>query len=214
MVKIHGQLQSRLKYYLLCRSGLVQSKLRQLILKMEMVDMVILAHPYTKAIDKVHYCLTEEERVKASTGSDLDGRSFGLDEGGMENDFMPQIKEKISLSEEDEKNITKVYTTSFYVGFSVERKQGKIYKSHYSPILVTDISTVKQASTTPGERRQLNITWPVQDFLKLVKSSELVDESMKIVVNNLKRQVPLARANKSGQGSHIMISLSFFFFCL
>ncbi|KAG0173666.1 polynucleotide adenylyltransferase [Apophysomyces sp. BC1034] len=145
-------------------SGLVESRLRQLVLKLELVDMLVLAHPYIKGIEKVHYCLTDEERWNAAHGDYTSERSFTLTEGNMEANHLEQIKEKVTLSEEDEKNIRPVYTTTFYIGLCVEPKS--------------------DGSTGP---RKLNLIWPTQEFLKLVKGWDKFDESsMSIIVRNMK----------------------------
>ncbi|KAI9312351.1 Poly(A) polymerase central domain-containing protein [Dichotomocladium elegans] len=145
-------------------SGLVKSKLRQLVLKLELVEMLVLAHPYTKSIDRVHYCFDEQEVKDASRGIFVSERTFIVSEGNMDTNHLDQIKEKISLSEEQEKNIKKVFTTTFYIGLYVEPK----------------------AAGSAGPRK-LDLVWPTQDFLKLAKSWDKFDEStMSIVVKNVK----------------------------
>ncbi|CDS11280.1 hypothetical protein LRAMOSA03543 [Lichtheimia ramosa] len=145
-------------------SGLVKSKLRQLVLKLELVEMLVLAHPYTKGIDRVHYCLNEQEIQNAARGVFVSERTFTLTEGNMDANHMDEIKEKVSLTEEEEKSIQKVYTTTFYIGLYVEPK-----------------------AAGSAEPRKLDLVWPTQEFLKLVKSwDKLVEESMSITVKNVK----------------------------
>ncbi|CDH54327.1 poly polymerase pla1 [Lichtheimia corymbifera JMRC:FSU:9682] len=145
-------------------SGLVKSKLRQLVLKLELVEMLVLAHPYTKGIDRVHYCLNEQEIQNATRGVFVPERTFTLTEGNMDANHMDEIKEKVSLTEEEEKSIQKVYTTTFYIGLYVEPK-----------------------AAGSAEPRKLDLVWPTQEFLKLVKSwDKLVEESMSITVKNVK----------------------------
>ena len=43
------------------RSGTVESRIRQLVMKLEYVDSLTLAHPFVKGFEQVHYCLTDEE---------------------------------------------------------------------------------------------------------------------------------------------------------
>ena len=109
------------------RSGLVESKLRQLIIKLEYVEMLILAHPYTKGVDKVHYCLTEQEQKDVLKGVELPDRSFTLSEGNMDVNYLDQIKEKLELTEEQVKNIKPIYTTWFFIGLYVEPKPGNSF---------------------------------------------------------------------------------------
>ena len=88
--------------------------------------MLILAHPYTRGVDKVHYCLTEQEQQDVTRGVDLGERSVSIGEGNMEANHLEEIKQKVSLTEEQENSIKKVYTTSYYIGLVVEPKPGKI----------------------------------------------------------------------------------------
>lgn len=108
-------------------SGLVESKLRQLILKLEMVDLIELAHPYVKGYDKVHYCLTDEEVEEAMKGVLLEGRSISVEEGSLETDHTDQLKESGHLT--DENQVQKVYTTTFFIGLNITKvKTGKWIK--------------------------------------------------------------------------------------
>ncbi|CEG74468.1 Putative Poly(A) polymerase [Rhizopus microsporus] len=107
-------------------SGLVEAKLRQLVLKLEVVDMIELAHPYVKGFDKVHYCLTEKEVEDAMKGVLLKDRSISVEEGSLETDHTELLKEKKVITEDDVKNIKKVYTTTFYIGLEISKpKVGK-----------------------------------------------------------------------------------------
>ncbi len=44
-------------------AGLVESRLRLLVQKLEYVDSIELAHPYTKTFDRVEYCDTDEQAI-------------------------------------------------------------------------------------------------------------------------------------------------------
>ncbi|KAI9468066.1 MAG: Nucleotidyltransferase, class I, C-terminal-like protein, partial [Benjaminiella poitrasii] len=106
-------------------SGLVEAKLRQLVLKMELVDMITLAHPYIKAIDKIHYCLTAEEAEKVIKGGTLDNRSFTVEEGSLETDHTSILKENGLVT--DESDIKRLFTTTFYIGFEVGKKLNLVW---------------------------------------------------------------------------------------
>lgn len=107
-------------------SGLVEAKLRQLVLKLEMVDLITLAHPYVKAIDRVHYCLSQQEIDNVVKGGLLDNRSFIVEEGSLETDHVDLLKENGSITEENEKDLKRIYTTTFYIGFEVAPKVGSV----------------------------------------------------------------------------------------
>lgn len=106
-------------------SGLVEAKLRQLVLKLEVVEMIDLAHPYVKGIDKVHYCLTPEEAVTVTKGGDLPGRSIRVEEGSLEMDHTELLKQQGLVTEENEKDIKRIFSTTFYIGFVIAPKIGK-----------------------------------------------------------------------------------------
>ena len=88
-----------------CRSGTVESKLRQLVMKLEYVDSLVIAHPFIKGFDQQVYCLTDEEvRVVA------------------EGEFSPDLlKRKKEDCEGKEGRV--IYTTTFYIGLAVEPRQ-------------------------------------------------------------------------------------------
>ncbi|KAI8967549.1 Poly(A) polymerase central domain-containing protein [Mycotypha africana] len=143
-------------------SGLVEAKLRQLVLKLELVDMITLAHPYVKGIDKIHYCLTAEEVDAVNKGGFLPDRSFTVEEGSLETNHMDLLKANGVVKEENENDVTRVFTTTFYIGFVTAPK-------------------------VAGENRKLNLVWPVQEFTKLVKAWDKFDEAqMKIHVQSVK----------------------------
>ncbi|KAI9499707.1 Poly(A) polymerase central domain-containing protein [Zychaea mexicana] len=145
-------------------SGLVESKLRQLIIKLEFVELLILAHPCTKGVDKVHYCLTDQEQQDVAKGVDLPERSFTLSEGNMDANHLEQIKEKLSLTEEQVNNIKTIYTTSFFIGLYVEPKPAG-----------------------SGGTRRLDLVYPTQEFLKLVKGWDKYEpDTMAINVKTIK----------------------------
>ncbi|CEP15749.1 hypothetical protein [Parasitella parasitica] len=144
-------------------SGLVEAKLRQLVLKLEFVEMINIAHPYVKGIDKIHYCLTPEEAVSVTKGGDLFGRSIKVEEGSLETNHIELLKQQGLVTEENEKNIKRIFTTTFYIGFGITPK------------------------IAGGEQRKLNLVWPVQDFTKLVKTWDKFDEKeMKIAIQSIK----------------------------
>ncbi|KAF1801559.1 Poly(A) polymerase central domain-containing protein [Mucor lusitanicus] len=144
-------------------SGLVEAKLRQLVLKLEVVEMIDLAHPYVKGIDKVHYCLTPEEAVTVTKGGDLPGRSIRVEEGSLEMDHTELLKQQGLVTEENEKDIKRIFSTTFYIGFVIAPK------------------------IAGGEQRKLNLVWPVQEFTKLVKTWDKFDEKeMKITIQSIK----------------------------
>ncbi|KAG0743203.1 hypothetical protein G6F58_003270 [Rhizopus delemar] len=129
-------------------SGLVEAKLRQLVLKLETVDMIELAHPYVKGFDKAHYCLNDQEVEDVMKGGLLNERSISVEEGGLEVDHIESLKANGIIKEEEKESIKKVYTTTFYIGLEI-------------------IKPKPGTENEVGGGRKLNLIGPIQDFQKL-----------------------------------------------
>jgi poly(A) polymerase len=78
-------------------AGLVESRLRQLIMKLELVENLEIAHPYIKGFEKSVLCTTEEQKHNAHHGI-------------------------FSTVEGEEMEPTQIWTTMFYVGIGVVPK--------------------------------------------------------------------------------------------
>ncbi|KAF8732574.1 hypothetical protein AX14_004185 [Amanita brunnescens Koide BX004] len=89
-------------------SGTVESRIRQLVMKLEYVDSLTLAHPFVKGFDQVSYCLDEEE-------------VHAIAQGEVTEAIAGRKKEDI----EGKEGAYPVYTTTFYIGLAIEPKQGK-----------------------------------------------------------------------------------------
>ncbi|KDE09808.1 poly(A) polymerase [Microbotryum lychnidis-dioicae p1A1 Lamole] len=87
-------------------SGTVESKVRQLVMKLEFVDTLTLAHPYVKGFDRTYYCINREEQHAVATG---------------------EVPPEVDIRPESELNPEEggtVYTTTFYIGLMIEKKPG------------------------------------------------------------------------------------------
>lgn len=109
------------------RSGMVESRLRQLVLKLELVDMLVLAHPYVKPLDRVHYCSTDQEALDAAYGVFNPATTFALTEGNMDVNHMDLIRENADNPDDqkDQPGPRKVFTTTFFIGLFIEPKTGE-----------------------------------------------------------------------------------------
>lgn len=83
-------------------SGLVESRLRQLVLKLELAYNVELAHPYIKSFEKVSYCISDEEQNMAAYGCTIPPKSE-----------RPWCEDSA---------FTTIYTNSFYIGLQMAPK--------------------------------------------------------------------------------------------
>ncbi|KAF9782247.1 Poly(A) polymerase central domain-containing protein [Thelephora terrestris] len=128
-------------------SGTVESKLRQLVMKLEYVESLVIAHPFIKGFDQEVLCLTDEEFRAVAEG-----------------EIPPAtLKRKKEDCEGIEGRM--VYTTAFYIGLAVEPKQ-------------------------PGQQgpRKLDISYPTNEFVKMVKTWDKYDPAtMGVVVLNIRR---------------------------
>ena len=94
-------------------AGLVESKLRQLIMKLELVENLDVAHPYIKGFDRVVECHTEKERLDAHHGVFKPKKSSPIT-------VTPPAELDDSEKFEEPKTI---WTTTFYVGLRVAKKE-------------------------------------------------------------------------------------------
>ncbi|KAJ7755856.1 poly-A polymerase [Mycena metata] len=128
-------------------AGTVESRIRQLVMKLEYVDSLTLAHPFIKGFEQILYCLTDEEVRLVAQGEISDA-------------VLKRKKEEI----EGKEGGGVVHSTTFYIGLLIEPKQ----------------------AGAVGPRR-LDISYPTQEFTKLVRVWEKFDESsMSIVVQHIK----------------------------
>ncbi|GLB34180.1 putative polymerase pla1 [Lyophyllum shimeji] len=87
-------------------AGTVESRIRQLVMKLEYVDSLTLAHPFVKGFENVSYCLSEEEVQAVAQGEISDA-------------IANRKKEDI----EGKEGASAVYSTTFYIGLAIEPKQ-------------------------------------------------------------------------------------------
>ncbi|ORX58722.1 Poly(A) polymerase [Hesseltinella vesiculosa] len=136
--------------------GWVESKVRQLVIKLELTDSVSLAHPYIQGTHKVHYVQNDKEQRDVQHGATLPQRSFLTSDA-------PSLE---SLSKDYSDGLTPYYTSYFYIG------------------LVT--RSVRPRSPKADTRPSSELTWPTRDFLQLVTSWDSYELNMSIAIRNLK----------------------------
>ncbi|ORY07740.1 polymerase [Basidiobolus meristosporus CBS 931.73] len=129
-------------------SGTVESKIRQLVMKLENLESIVLAHPFIKGFDKVFRCKSDSAKHDVA---------HGIFNAGVE---VPDANK----NDPPEEGSLTVHTSTFYIGLCVEPRPA--------------------GQTGP---RKLDISWPIQDFAKMVKSAESYDETcMSIAVRHIK----------------------------
>lgn len=101
-------------HFLLCqsltcsarRAGTVESRIRQLVMKLEFVESLTLAHPFVKGFEQSLHCLNEEEVRQCATGEVSEA-------------VLRRKKEDI----EGKEGASTIYITTFYIGLAIEPKQ-------------------------------------------------------------------------------------------
>ncbi|KAI9063335.1 polymerase [Trametes sanguinea] len=87
-------------------SGTVESKVRQLVMRLEFVDALKLAHPFIKGFDVVYYCLSEEEAQAVSRGE-------------IPEDVAQRKQEDVAGKD----GVIPVYASSYFIGLSIKPKE-------------------------------------------------------------------------------------------
>ncbi|UZJ52103.1 hypothetical protein CBS101457_001423 [Exobasidium rhododendri] len=154
-------------------SGTVESRVRQLVMKLELVPTLMCAHPFIKGFDQVSLCYDDAEVRMVATGNvpeevanrtrqeDLPKEGFGIEEVKMKDD---------EAKKEEEKGHRMIWTTTFYIGLCVEPK-----------------SAQKAANGVNAGPRKLDISYPTNQFTQMVKQWDQYDEtSMGISVSHIK----------------------------
>lgn len=91
---------------LINRSGTVESRIRQLVMKLEYVDTLILAHPFIKGFDQVSHCINQEEVRSVASG-----------------DISETVAKRKKEDIEGKEGASTVYSTTFFIGLAIEPKQ-------------------------------------------------------------------------------------------
>jgi len=153
-------------------SGTVESRIRQLVMKLEMVPTLMCAHPFIKGFDQVSLCYNDAEVRMVATGNvpeevanrtkqeDLPKEGFGAEEAKAKDE---------EAKKEEAKGHRMIWTTTFYIGLCVEPKSA---------------APTNGANVGP---RKLDISYPTNQFTQMVKQWDQYDEtSMGISVSHIK----------------------------
>lgn len=148
--------------------------MRHLVLKLEVIDNLELAHPFIKGFEKTVVCYDEQQAIDAGNLLFTDYKN--LIGRGIFHSANPPTDSKEPTSTPPSADILvesgrTVCTTTFYVGLAITKAPATTGEE-------------KTASST----RKLDIGWPTQDFTAMCKAWEKYDEnSMGICVKYVKR---------------------------
>jgi hypothetical protein len=98
-----GQLAVR--YGSIYRSGMVESQMQQLAMKLESVDSLTLVHPFTQGFDQVSHCVSDDEVHAVAQGENWESIS------------------KRTEDIEGKEGARTVYSTTFYIGLAIAPKE-------------------------------------------------------------------------------------------
>jgi poly(A) polymerase len=109
------------------RQGFVESKIRQLLMRIEMVDGIVLAHPFNTSFDKIHYCTTDEEAAQVATGEVI--RHLRAESTDLQKTFLVADGENGAVEQNEHHDQSKsaiiIYTSTFYIGLDISLKDCK-----------------------------------------------------------------------------------------
>lgn len=104
------------------RAGTVESRLRQLVMKLEFVESLQLAHPFIKGFEQISYCLSEEEMRAVAQG-----------------EVSEAVAQRKKEDIEGKEGASSVYTSTFYIGLAIEARQGKFLTDFDVPYIIVDL---------------------------------------------------------------------------
>ena len=146
-------------------------------MKLEFVDTLVLAHPYIKGFDRTSYCISDVEQTAVSIG-----------------EVPPAVAARTEADLVEGQGGT-VWTTTFYIGLMIERKPGALeFLSGGWEVRggwgLADAVRLTSAAGATGPRK-LDISYPTNEFTKLVKMWDKYDpDTMGVIVRYIKRCVP------------------------
>ncbi|KAK9382244.1 Poly(A) polymerase central domain-containing protein [Kockiozyma suomiensis] len=161
-----GTAEQQLKW-----SGMVESKIRLLVNKLEWIDSIELAHPFVKEFDKIHFCADEEEAKRVADGEQIEAATTveaNLEKAAKDEEKKDNEEEiakgEIDAPKEgnDAKKLT-VYTTTFFIGLEIK---------------------------IDPKNKQLDIQWPCKEFYDTCRSWPEYDEDINcICVRNVRKYI-------------------------
>jgi len=153
-------------------------------MRIEMVEGIILAHPFNSSFDKVHYCTTDDEAAQVATGETI--KHLRAESTNLQKTALAAGSVIESLDDTDGAALTPntsitVYTSTFYIGLNISLKDGK------SP-LGCSVSSEHYLVAVTGETRKLDISWPSQEFYDICRHSPGYNEdSMNVSIKHIRK---------------------------
>lgn len=128
-------------------SGLVESKIRHLVMKLEMLpEYIQSARPFIKPFEKVQYCRNEEEARKVANGETIEDAPPAEAANPVTGETAGEVKDEDKKKPEE--GGVAVWITNFYIGIELVQ----------------------------GSNGRIDISWPAQEFYQLCHSWESYQE--------------------------------------
>jgi poly(A) polymerase len=106
------------QYSSIRRSGTVESRIRQLVMKLEYVDSLTLAHPFTKGFEQVSHCISEDEVRAVAQGENWES-----------------INKRKEEDIEGKEGASTVHSTTFYIGLAIAPKNRRSIRMSFALLL-------------------------------------------------------------------------------
>lgn len=146
-------------------SGLVESKLRLLVQKLEILETIEISHPFVKSFDKT-FMVTEEEALRVADGEVIPG-------------LEPISKERANGTPDPGKTI--VHTTVLYIGLEIKLEG-------WFCLIFFLFFNVYGSNKLLGASKKLDIQWPCQEFFEACKAWGHYDEDIfSIYIKNVRK---------------------------
>ncbi|KAI3644879.1 hypothetical protein MP228_011043 [Amoeboaphelidium protococcarum] len=156
-------------------SSLVESRLRHLVLKLEVTEGVSIAHPFVKGFEKSIQFRTNKEAMEAGRGLFSQQKKQEEDDSthAQLSTHSDQQQQQQAGDEQSDEHKT-IHTSTFYIGISTEKKSNQ--------------QSAGDGSSN-NNNKKLDLSWPVNEFTKMCQSWEKFDEKtmgicLKIVRNS------------------------------
>jgi poly(A) polymerase len=144
-------------------SGLVESKLRQLVIQLDLQGSIEVAHPFNKGFERVHTCPTPEAidaiqvgsleyQIKDSktetTDETNDAKHAAAAQNAAEDVALPEVRQ--TMEQNGDANSI-VYTTTYYVG--IDLKPGKSRNDGAIQVINDTLQVQPSHWTSPSRQR-------------------------------------------------------------
>ncbi|PKI83132.1 Pap1p [Malassezia vespertilionis] len=103
--------------------GTVESRLRQLVMKLELIPSVLCVHPYVKGFNQESVCYTDEEVRQVATGNVPEAVAKRTKLQALPSEGEALKKDEQQQQAEEDKGTRVIYTTTFYMAHEASTRR-------------------------------------------------------------------------------------------